>query len=306
MSTVNELYRDIGDEIGDPGNARNPTWLILRWINKAINDSALLTNCLQNIVTISGERLITVLDFGALDIADAIITLQTSADAASTDYTEGVDWDAATSNAVTATNIATTLSRHNNTEAYSDGVMVYVCATGGYTITTLTTDADVDEMTIADNGYETFELNNILTGFRKAKNIYSTGQEIIFRPYTRQQYDRALIDTTYVGYGYYIDPSYKMYLKHAGVNVDSSVTFVVEYLYYPTTLSLSTESPPGILAHFDDLIIQKVKYYYYLSKAMLKEADVADSLYKRQISNVRYELRSQGEPQEIRQLLKWH
>lgn len=298
MSTVSSLTYDIGTRIGDPSNTKLEAWQILRYINIVIEDIVKKTDCLWAVDEVSGQKRIEVLDY--TNLGTAVISLKTSNDDAATDYTEASEWNAATSNSVTATNIATALDAHASVAAYADGAYVYVCCVGGYTLSTLTCDADTDYLTISDAGYETFELSNILSNFRKVRNIYDTDNELMYRPYARQDYNRALVDgTNYTGWGYYVDPAYKLYIKANGANLDSADTFKIDYLYWHTALDSADDSPPAILDHYDEVIIQRVLYYYYMSQAMPDMARLSDITYRELIRDLQYEIRSQGELQEI-------
>jgi len=304
MSTVANLYYDIGLRIGDPSNTKVETWQLLRWINLSIKDIVKKTDCLWAVDEVSGQKRIKVIDYS--NLSGAVISLKTSNDSAATDYTESSEWDRVTSNSVTAANIATALNSHTDVFAYADGVYVYVGCTGGYTLSTLTCDASTSYLTISDDGYKTFEMNNVLSNFRKVRNIYDTGEELIYRPYTRQDYNRVLVDSNYAGYGYYVDSSYKMWILAEGGGITSDNTFKIDYLYWNTDLTSGSDTPEGILNHYDEIILERVMYYYYMSNGMYKEMQVADTVYRQLLRDLRYEIRSQGEPLEIEQFYQWH
>lgn len=267
MATVSELYYDIGQRIGDPGNAQVKSWQLLKWINKAIRDTERVTKHLKANITLSGQYQITVKDYSSL--ATDVITLQTSNDSAASTYTGGSEWTPATSNAQTASSIATALNAHADVYAYAGFdndnttyAYVYVLAGRGYIVDTLTCDADTDYLDIDDAGYEIIELSNIVSTFRQVRNIYDTANERFYVSYTRQQYDRTLCDSGFTGYGYYVDPLYKLYIKKGGGNLDSSDTFKMDYMYWSTALTTASQSPAGILQFYDELIVQRVLYYY--------------------------------------------
>lgn len=311
MATVSEFCYDFGVRIGDPGNVKVESWQIQRWLNKAIRDTERRSNHLWAKITLSGQQCITVMDYSHL--TGATISLKTSNDSAAVDYVEGVGWDAATSNSTTATNIATALNAHADVEAYAcfdnantGYAYVYVMCRRGYTISTLTCDATVTYLTIANAGYEIFELDKIISNFRLMRTVYDTANARLYVPFTSQQYDRVLCDSAYTGYGYYIDPLYKMYIKKAGASLTSADTFDLNYLYWSTALSTATSSPQGILQYYDELLIQKVLYYYYQSIAQYDQMRVVDALYRIELKQLLQELRDQGEPQEVTQFYQWH
>jgi len=311
MATVAELYYNIGTRIQDPSNTRVEPWQLLRWINQAIRDTERKSNHLKANIQLSGQRRVVVKDYSSL--SGDILSLKTSNDSAETDYTEASEWTAETSNAVTATNIATALDAHPDVEAYASFdnanttyAYVYITSKRGYTISTFTSDADTDYMDVDNNGHEIFELSKIITNFRQVRNIYDTDQQLFYRPYTRQQYDRTQNDSEYAGYGYYVDPLYKMYIKIAGGNLDSGDTFKMDYSYWSTALTAATESPAGILAYFDELIIQKVMYYYFQSEAKYNDMNVADGLWRTEVKELQQEIKSQGELQPLKQFYQWH
>lgn len=58
MSTVSALYSQIGDAINDPDGVEVDTGAdstMLRWINQVVHDAAILTDCLQNSGTVTGD-----------------------------------------------------------------------------------------------------------------------------------------------------------------------------------------------------------------------------------------------------------
>jgi len=306
MATVSNLYYDIGLRIGDPSNTKVESWQLLRWINSSIKDIVKKTDCLWNVEEVSGQQRIKVIDYS--NLSDVVISLKTSNDSSATDYTEGAgeDWLVGATNAATATAIAAILDAHADVFAYADSSYVYVGCLKGYTISTLTCDADEDYLTISDDGYVTFEMDNVLSSFRKVRNIYDTGEQLIYRPYDRQDYDRVLVDSNYAGYGYYVDSSYKMWLLSEGSGLTSDGTFKLDYLYWNADLTAGSNSPEGILTHYDEVIIQRVMYYYFMSQGLYKEMHMANIIYRQLIRELQCEIRSQGEPLEIEHFYRWH
>ena len=130
MPTVAELFRDIGDEIGDPSNARVPQWKLITWIDKAVKKAVRDTNCLWTRETLTGQRKITIVAFASLT-ADTI-TLVVSG------VTTTITIAAAASNTAMATAITAQLNAVTGVKAYSSGAIIYVVGIGGYTISIMT------------------------------------------------------------------------------------------------------------------------------------------------------------------------
>jgi len=308
MATVGELYRDIGEAIDDVGNVVHPAWKLLRWINKAIKDIVWRTDCLWTSNEIEGQRRIAILDYADLEAAGNILTV--TIDDVDTDLTEGVDWDAATSNAVTATDLASAITALTNISAYADGAYVYVCGVNGST-TSIACDAATTDLTIADAGYETFELANILTRFRIVKTIYNLTDGILYRSLTQNQYDRFVMDSAFTSSVYTINANNLMSIKKGGGNLSSSNTVTIEHLQYPAELTLSSESPPGILSRFDDVIINRCLKRVNEHKRVDNPSQVGNYLYgldieyERMIKQIKHELRSQGDPGINTLLYQW-
>lgn len=302
MATVGEIYRDFAYYIDDIGNDKIVTQRILRWINKAISESVSRLDSEWAIVQLTGQYKLTVVDYSGLS-GDVITSVQTTAGTSA--FTEGVNFTAATSNTVTAAAIATAINASSSHGAWSDGAVVYICGLDD-TFTSFTCDADTDYITIADAGYEVFNIGTILTRFRRVHQIYDTTNECLYHSMTRAQYDRLLIDSNNTAYAYYVSPGRKLYLKADGSNVDSSGTFHIHYFQYPADLTLASESPPGLLADYDELILQRVLYYYYISQGMYNEANAAYTVFARELKRAQQEIWSQGEPQSVKQLYRWH
>ena len=316
MSTLANLYVAIGAEIGDRFNAKVPQARLLLYINRAIKDLARDTNCLWDTSTISGQYDIKILDYAQLATDDTVITLQTSDDSSSSTYTEGVNWAAATSNTTTATNLAAALTAHANVVAYSVNEHVYVLTkfiraeeSADILITTLTSDSATSDLSIT-SGATKFNLETVISNFRVMRNASIVGGDLFFVPFSRQQYDNALSLSTGLTASFYsIMPesgSYQMYFKHKGANLAPSTVVNFDYLVHPTALSLSTESPPGILAHFDDAVISRTMYYYLKSIGDTQGMVMQGMVAKEEMKTVRRELRAQGESQAIGHFQKWY
>lgn len=321
MATLANLYLAIGAEIGDRFNAEVPQPRLLQLINRAIKDLARDTNCLWDTATISGLYDIKILDYAQLASDDTVITLKTSDDSASVTYTEngvggGTAWASITSNSATATSLATALNGHANVMAYAVNEHVYLLTkyvraeeSADITITTLSSSSDASDLSIT-SGAAKFKLPSIITNYRKIQNVYIAGGDVFHVPYARQHYDTALTISTGLTASFYnIVPesgTYQMYFKHKGANLSPASVITMDYLVHPSALSASTESPPGILADFDDAVISRTMYYYMKStanyQAMILQKQMADDAMK----DVRHELRTQGEVQSISHFQKWY
>jgi len=305
MPTLGELYRDIGIEIGDPSNANTQSWQLLIWINKALEDINNVAEFTWATARMTGMYRIDVLTYG--DISGNIITLKTSADSAATVYTEGVDWTAETGNSVTATNIATALDAHSNVEAYSSGDYVYILVTGGYSFSTLSSDADTSDITINDSGYEVFSLPDIISGFNKVKQIYDLTNKLIYRSQVREYYDRYLIDSGNLNYFYYVSPSHKLYIQASGGNLKTSNSFYIDYTTRVTALSAASDTLPVSLTGYGDLIVRRVVFYYFRSLGEYQRAQYYDIEYRRMIHEYKRDMiRGQGVPLTQEQFYESH
>jgi len=174
---------------------------------------------------------------------------------------------------------------------------------------TATTTADSSDVTIT-SGATKFNLESIISNFRIMKNITIAGGDIFFVPYSRQQYDNALsISTGLTANFYSIMPEsgvYQMYFKHKGANLAPSSVITLDYYIHPTALSASTESPPGIFNHFDDIVINRSIYYYAKSQGDYQTMTLMRQLVNDDLKQVRSELRMQGESQAISHFQKWY
>jgi hypothetical protein len=311
MSTVANLYRDIGQEIGDPGNALVPTWKLLTWINKAIHDIVVATNCLWTYNTITGAWRIAILDWDGLDGEENTVTI--TVDETETELVEATDWDAETSNGLTASNLATALDAVTGVAAYADydGGYVYVLGIDEYEITALTCDAATTDLTIADTGYETLELPSIFSNLRAVRNIYNVDDEVLYRPITRQQWDRYLLYDDFDGYVYTVTSNKDLWIKRNGENLTSSESIKIEYWTWETALTLATESPPGIIDDFDDIIVNRCVRRHLQNQRFDNPRAVEptilslDKEYARFIKDIKRELRSHGEPHIQRFVFEW-
>jgi hypothetical protein len=189
------------------------------------------------------------------------------------------------------------------------GVTFTATGSGDGTTGTATTTADSSGVSIT-SGATKFNLETIISNFRKMKNISVVGGDIFHVSFGRQQYDTALsISTGLTANFYSIVPesgTYQMYFKHNGADLAPATVITMNYLLHPTALSAVTDSPPGILDDFDDAVISRTMYYYMRSSAdyrsMILQKQIADDTMK----DIRYELRSQGEIQSITHFQKWY
>jgi hypothetical protein len=306
MATVGVLYREIGLAIGDPANVSVKTWKLLNWINLAIEEGVRATNCLWATETLTGQREIVVLDYTGLEDITITVTVDGTASVL-TEMDAGGSFNAVTSNTQTATNITTALNTITGVKAYSSSATIRVLATGGATIDSITTTALAADMTIADEGYETFLLTSFLTRFRRVNTIYEAGNDVIYEPYTRPQYDLALMQSSgFTGDIGYVSPSNVLYLKKAGANLTGENQFTIDFLQTPAALTLATESPPGITADYTDYIVRKVCYYYYLTQGKYNDAKAMNALARQHEKEMRRDLRSQGDPLPTRHLIQWY
>jgi DNA-binding beta-propeller fold protein YncE len=296
MPTVAELYRDIGDEINDPSNARVEHWRLLGWINKAVAKACRDTNCLWATTSLTGQRMLTVVDYSVLAMEAISITVS------------GVAYPiiiaAAASNSAMATAIAVQLDAITGVASYADGANVYVLGIDDYEIDSITT-SDSTNLTIADAGYEKFKLLSILTRFRRMGNIVDPTNGLIYDSVTRQRYDTALVDSGFAGYLYYVSPSSELYLKVAGANASSGVSFSVGYFQYPATL-VASDSLPALLNDHEECVIAYVKYLYHIRMGEYDKAKFEIGRYQEMTANLRREIRSQGEPQTQNQFLQMY
>lgn len=311
MATLANLYRDIGIEIGDPGNALVPTWKLLTWINKAIHDIITRTNCLWTKNTITGAWRIAILDYS--DLEDALNTITVTVGSTETDLVESTDWDAETSNGVTASNLATALNTVTGVSAYADfdNAYVYVLGIDEYDITALTSDAATTDLTIADAGYESFELPEIFSTLRAVRNIYNVDDEVLYRPITRQQWDRYLLYDDFDGYVYTVTSNKDLWIKRNGANLTSSQSIIIEYWQWETPLTAATDSPPGIIDDFDEIIVNRCVRRHLQNqrfdnpRAVEKTILSLDQEYTRFLKDIKRELRSHGEPHIQRFVYEW-
>ena len=309
MSTVAELYRDIGTEIGDEGNARVPTWKLLRWINKAIRDIVRKTYCLSATLEVTGSQEVEIVGYSALSGETVTVTVDGTASV----LTEGVGWTAATSNAATATSLATAVNAVTGLSAYADSLdtaVVVIVATGGYGLDTIALSDETNTTTSA-TGRESLELENILTRFRLIENVYSTADEIIYRSYTRQQYDRLITNDSFDGYGYTVNEANRLFIKRDGSNLGYGNSVFIDYYQWNATLTAASESPPGIIDDFDDAIVNRCMRQHMLNqradnpKLSYETVVQYDTEYRQWIKDIKNELRSQGKPLEQRFLYQW-
>jgi len=314
MSTVANLYRDIGMEIGDPDNANIPHWQLLIWINKAIKDIVNKTKCLWKKLELTGQQKITIKDYSNLSGDIVTIVVDDGDDETTSTLTEGVDWTAATSNAATAASLETAIEAVTGLTSYvdlSDTAVVWVLATGIYQLaSTITCDASTDYFTIGDAGYVWFNLEEIDSTFREMRNVYDTDENSrLFRPVSRQQWDRLSVQDNYSGFDFTVvneSGVWKLYVKANGGNFDSTYNFVMEYYYKPTVLTAATDSPPGLVDDHDEAIIRYVVREYHRKMGNFNEAAVARGEYILELRDIRRLLREQGEPQETNQFTQWY
>jgi hypothetical protein len=276
---------------------------LLVYINRAINDAVVRLNCLWDSTTLTGAYKITVVDYLGAGAAETItVTCGTAGAQVATLALPG-------SLVGFLTDIVAKLNALTGIRAWSEGVSasaVYVVGVDD-TISGIVTSMATTVVTIANAGYESIDLSGVLTRVRAVRNIYQAGGGVFYIPVNRQQFDIAMAQSSgFTDNVYYVAPDYTLYIKAAGSNLTSSNSFTIDYYQYPASLTLASESPPGILATFDDLIIRRVLYYYYLSRGKYDEANVNNNLYERNIETVKQELRSHGEPQGSSSLYKWY
>lgn len=297
MSTMAVIGRDFGERINDPALASTPFWKFLIFANKAIRDLVARTDCLVAKQTITGAIRLTVVDYTALS-ADTIVT---TVDGTATTLIIA----AAASNTAMATAIAVQLDAITGVEAYSSGAYVYALGIDEYMIDSMTT-SDTTNLVIEDDGYDTLTLPSILTNLRNVRNIYDTTNEILYAPLSTQQHDRTLLDSNFVGYTWNVDSSYNLSLKVAGANPTSQDQFVIDYWTWGAALTLHSESAPGVLAEWDEAVINRSLYYFYMTQAKMDMANICAGLFERDVRAIREQLRSHGEPQEQRLFYQWH
>ena len=304
MATPGEIFSALGIEVGDPYNSHVPATRLLVWLNRVLKEAVRETKCLWETDTISGLVDIEIVSYG--DLSGDVISLETSADAAATDYTEGVEWTAATSNTVTATALATALDLHSNVNAYSDGAHCYVCANNGYVISTATSDADTDYITVT-NGAEYYNLTELLTNFWQIEYVYDVDNARFYMPYNRKGYLYTKVDSESERYGYsYVPEGGKsiMKLESAGVNLGYGYTVTIDYLQKPSSVSITSTAMPGILDDYEDLIVKGILYYYYNSTGEHEKAFAMKQIFQNECRLVRKYLRMHGRPMQLGHLLR--
>ncbi len=294
MPTAAELFRDIGEEIGDPANAKYPQWKLMLWINKAIKQAVKDTNCLWATISLQGQRLITIISTSALagDTITLVVSGTTSIKTIAT---------------ATQAGITALLNTVTGVKAYSSGTdKIYVLGIDGYEITSMTTNAGASELTIGDDGYETFDLSSILTAFRRVTAIYDATNDKLYQPLSRALYDRVLIDSDYEGYGYFVSPDGLMYLKAYGANATSATSFGINYLQFASEITLASSELPGPLNDHEGIIRAWVKQHYHYLQGDYQSMGLCYSIYKQLTADLRRQMRSQGEPLVMRHFYRWH
>ena len=304
MATAGEAIGAFGVEIGDPFNSHVIPTRVLVWLNRVVAEAVRETKCLWETDRFSGLADIEIVDYSSLS-AD-VISLKTSADSAATDYTEGSEWTAETSNTVTATNLAAALDVHPNVQSYSDGAHVYVCVKNGHTIAIITSDADTNYITVA-NGAEYFNLSEILTEFRRVEAVYDIANKRMYEPMDRRSYLYTQLDSVAALYTYTNPPESGkqiMKLEAGGISLLYSVSIYIDYFQKATAITTMSTDLPGLLSDYVDLIVKGILYHYYNSTGEHNKAITAKSLFLNECRLVRKDLRSHGMPLPMNQLFR--
>jgi len=278
MSSVATIATRVGYRIGDAGNTELPlptdsTSITLAWMQEVVDDAAKLTDCLQGSATIAVEKIITVVNYawaGASPIAGCTITITRTTNGASVgDEGTGVgkEWDAVTSNNITATNITTWLNTLTGVGAFSSGAVVYVYGISD-SISALTTTCGTSGLTIAAAtvGGESVPVS-VFTRLWRILSLTDRANEIVYLPVERRAYQGFYnnivgnsIGGMYVYNLFGFDSGRQLYVLPILV-VGNTLT--LEYSQRPATILWNDTALPGLFDWYDNLVIEGIVAMYW-------------------------------------------
>lgn len=271
MSDLSTLSSLIGQQINDPNNKEVGTGagsLMVDWINRILDDTAKLTDCLQHKVKITGTgslesfplptggiSYLTVLLFGTAETENTAITI--TIDGTATTLTEDSEWQAGASNTEAAASLASALNGVTGVSASSSGAVITVIVDDGTSIDLLT----------SSSAQTVIKIDN--SAVWRIINVVDRTNNRIYLPISRRDYQAAYLSIQ----GFQVSVEYYYNIFGFGSDRDIYILpIVTNNLVIDMDVSTShlkmvyvdgTETPLGLLNEYDALVIAGVSAIYY-------------------------------------------
>lgn len=275
MSSVANLFTLFGYEIGDPNaneiaSPSGSTSQFIVWLNYVVQDIAKLTDCFQSSVTVTGDAssesfavptsgiaYITILDWSDLNTENATVTVTVNGTATILTEDGSPGWNSATSNEVSATNLAAAIEAVTGLTASASGAVVTVRADNdsSYALENVVTSTATSNMTISLG--QVWRVIRVVD--KTNKRVYRMVSRAEYQGYRNNIIGNSLSDV-YVCNVFGYDANRKIYLLPLVAN---STAITIETSCYPPTIVYTATSMPGLLNQNDSILLKGLASLYW-------------------------------------------